>query len=276
MSIFICPVCGCELQREDSIYTCQKGHNFDISAQGYVNLMPSDKARSNAGDNADMMAARSRFLGAGYYSCLKDAVAKCVVDAVSDGKMGNDPLVIDAGCGEGYYTAAVEQYLSENGIQARVAGIDISKRGIKTAAKRDKLVAFAVAGIFNMPFETARVNVVISIFAPLCDDEFRRVLAPGGMLFVVGPGKNHLFGLKEKVYDTPYVNDEEEYCPEGFEVVRRIKVHDDLTVLGGHIHDLFMMTPYFWNTPIEQAKRLDGLETLDTPVDFIITQLKKQ
>lgn len=276
MYIFICPVCGSALEKGERAYTCKNGHSFDIAAQGYVNLMPSDKPHGNAGDSAEMMAARSRFLSAGYYSCLKDAVAKGVAEALRGGKREDNPLVIDAGCGEGYYTAAVEQHLGDNGIRARVAGIDISKRGIKYAAKRDKAVAFAVAGIFNMPFATAGADVIISIFAPLCDDEFRRVLAPGGTLFVVGPGKNHLFGLKEKVYDTPYLNDEEEYCPQGFEVVKRTRVYDEITVLGGHIHDLFLMTPYFWNTPQELAKRLDGLERLDTPVDFIITQLKRQ
>lgn len=276
MDIFTCPVCGCALQREEKAYICRNGHNFDISAQGYVNLMPSDRPRGNSGDSAEMMAARSRFLNAGYYDCLKDAVAECVADALRGGKLGWRPLVIDAGCGEGYYTAAVERYLRKEGIRARVAGIDISKRGIKAAAKRDKEVAFAVAGIFDMPFAAASAAAVISIFAPLCDGEFRRGLSPGGMLFVVGPGKYHLFGLKEKVYDKPYLNDEEEYCPQGFEIVSKIRVRDDITVLGGHIRDLFMMTPYFWNTPQELAKRLDGLERLDTPVDFIITQLKRQ
>jgi 23S rRNA (guanine745-N1)-methyltransferase len=275
MAIFICPVCGSGLCREDTAYTCQNGHSFDVSAQGYVNLMPSGNSGKSAGDNADMMAARSRFLNKGYYGCLRDTLTKTVADTLQNGAAGKNPLVIDAGCGEGYYTAAVAKYLNEKGIYARAAGIDISKRGIKSAAKRDKSVAFAVAGIFNMPFETVGAAVVISIFAPLCDKEFRRVLAPGGTLIVVGPGRNHLYGLKKAVYDTPYVNDEEPYCPDGFETVQKINVHDEITVLGGNIGDLFMMTPYFWNTPLEEAKRLDGLEHLDTPVDFIITLLKK-
>lgn len=275
MSIFICPVCGCELCRDGAVYTCQSGHNFDVSAQGYVNLMPSGKARGNAGDSADMMAARSRFLNQDYYGCLKDALSQVVADTIKGGTTAKTPLVIDAGCGEGYYTAAVARFLKEKDIGARVAGIDISRRGIKSAAKRDKSVAFAVAGIFSMPFETGSAALVMSIFAPLCESEFMRVLAPGGMLVVVGPGKDHLLGLKKAVYDTPYVNDEEPFCPDGFEVVRKTKVNDNITVLGGHIGDLFMMTPYFWNTPIEEAKRLDGLERLDTSVDFIITQLKK-
>jgi 23S rRNA (guanine745-N1)-methyltransferase len=275
MSIFICPVCGGGLDREKSAYKCKNGHCFDLSAQGYVNLMPSDKARGNSGDSAEMMAARSRFLNAGYYGYLKTALTQVVADVLKE-KKGESPLIVDAGCGEGYYTAGVADYLIEKETGARVAGIDISRRGIKSAAKRGKSVSFAVAGIFDMPFETGSAAAVMSIFAPLCEEEFRRVLAPGGTLIVVAPGKNHLLGLKKAVYDTPYLNDEEPYCPSGFETAEKTAVHDDIMVIGQNIHDLFMMTPYFWNTPLEEAKRLDGLDRLDTSVDFIITQLKKQ
>lgn len=275
MSIFICPVCGCALCREGGVYSCRNRHSFDVSAQGYVNLLPTSKVKSNSGDSAEMMAARSRFLNKGYYSCLKDALAQTAADIILQSKTDESPLIIDAGCGEGYYTAAVAEYLKENGISARVAGIDISKRGVKEAAKRDKSVAFAVAGIFDMPFETAKATLVMSLFAPLCESEFRRVLVPGGMLVVVAPGRDHLFGLKKTVYDKPYVNDEEPFCPDGFETVKKTRVRADITVSGENISDLFMMTPYFWNTPLEEAKRLDGLERLETPAEFIITQLKK-
>jgi 23S rRNA (guanine745-N1)-methyltransferase len=36
-----------------------------------------------------------------------------------------------------------------------------------------------------------------------------------------------------------------------------------------------MMTPYFWNTPAVAAERLQNIDILDTPVEFIITVLKK-
>ena len=34
------------------------------------------------------------------------------------------------------------------------------------------------------------------------------MLAPEGSLYTVVPGARHLFGLKEVLYDTPYLNDE--------------------------------------------------------------------
>jgi len=273
MPVFSCPVCKSGLERLSAVYRCRNGHSFDIAAQGYVNLLPSDKSRANAGDNAQMIAARSRFLNSGYYACLKDAVAMCVLKAA--GKSGKQPLVIDAGCGEGYYTAGIADCLAAHGIAASVSGIDLSKRGIARASKRYKNVQFAVAGIFNMPYADNSADVIVSIFAPLCDSEFRRILKPSGTLFVVTPGRDHLLGLKRVLYDNPYLNDEDKYCPQGFRFINSQRIKKEITVKGEHIYDLFTMTPYFYNTPAGAAERLKDINELITPIDFIITELER-
>lgn len=271
MSNFICPVCGGKLEREERAYVCQNGHSFDISAQGYVNLL-SGKSKANAGDNSQMISARTEFLNGEYYSCLKNALCRFSEDSVKDISL---PVIADAGCGEGYYTAAVEAYLREKGINAEIAGIDISKKGVKAAAKRDKNVEFAVASIFEMPFAADSANLVFNIFAPFCGDEFRRVLKKGGTLAVVSPGKEHLLGLKKVLYDKPYENEDKVVCPQGFEQTDKISVVQEITVKGNDILDLFMMTPYYWNTPALSAHRLENIDKIETPVDFTITVMKK-
>ncbi len=276
MSVFSCPVCKNSLDRQNKSYICKNGHCFDISAEGYVNLLPSDRGRGNSGDNAQMMAARSRFLNKGYYSCLNEALSKLPIDILSQKISGEIPVLVDAGCGEGYYTASAAALLRDNGIIANVAGIDISKRGVRLAAKRDKTVEFAVAGIFDMPVESGSADLIFNIFAPICESEFRRVLKTGGILAIVGPGKDHLMGLKTALYDSPYENAEEEFCPQGFETADKILVKQNITIYGSDISDLFMMTPYFWNTPAAAAERLNQIEVLETPVDFIINLYKKK
>lgn len=271
MPIFICPVCGNELEHKDKVYICQNGHSFDISAQGYVNML-SGKVKANAGDNAQMMSARTEFLNNEYYACLKSALCRFSAALLKD---NNLPVIVDAGCGEGYYTAAIASYLWDKGINAKIAGIDISKRGIKVAAKRDKNVEFAVASIFEMPFANESADLVFNIFAPFCDNEFRRILKKGGTLAVVSPGREHLFGLKKVLYDKPYENEDKVVCPEGFEEVDKISVKQDITVKGNDILDLFMMTPYYWNTSAAAAHRLENVDQIDTPIDFIITVMKK-
>lgn len=274
MPVFRCPVCKSGLERLSAVYKCQNGHSFDIASQGYVNLLPSGKNRANAGDNAQMIAARSRFLDSGYYACLKDAVAMNALKAAENSV--EQPLVVDAGCGEGYYTSGIADCLEAHGIAASVSGIDLSKRGIARASKRYKNVQFAVAGIFDMPYADSSADVIVSIFAPLCESEFRRILKPSGTLIVVTPGRDHLLGLKRVLYDNPYLNDEDKYCPQGFRFMDSQRVQKEITVKGEHVHDLFTMTPYFYNTPAEAAERLKSINELITPIDFIITVLEKQ
>ena len=60
---FVCPLCGGAMGRTDRSLTCPTGHSFDISAAGYVHLMPANRLHAkNPGDGADMVAARAEFL----------------------------------------------------------------------------------------------------------------------------------------------------------------------------------------------------------------------
>ena len=35
----VCPVCGRKLERKDKSFVCEASHCFDISKEGYVNLL---------------------------------------------------------------------------------------------------------------------------------------------------------------------------------------------------------------------------------------------
>ncbi|MBP3520899.1 MAG: 50S rRNA methyltransferase, partial [Oscillospiraceae bacterium] len=67
-SLFVCPVCGEELERQEGRYACAGGHSFDIAKEGYVNLLPANRQHSKApGDDKAMAQARTRFLEGGWY-----------------------------------------------------------------------------------------------------------------------------------------------------------------------------------------------------------------
>ena len=122
----------------------------------------------------------------------------------------------------------------------------------------------------------ASVAVATHLFAPFNSKEFARILRPNGTLFSVIPGARHLFGLKQALYDTPYLNDEKLPACEELELVTTTKVAADITLTSNaDIEAVFQMTPYYYRTSARDKARLEELETLDTPIEFVIAEYRK-
>lgn len=272
MSLLLCPVCGNPLRREERRYLCARQHHFDLSREGYVHLLPSNRMHSKApGDDKGMAAARNRFLSGEYYSPLR----RCLEKTVSF-YTGNFPKILDSGCGEGYYTAGVFRALTDEGRTPEMAGIDISKFSLRWAAKRTKDVEFAVASAYHLPVATESIDLLLNCFSPLGLGEFRRVLKPGGIFVYVVPAPRHLWQLKQVLYDHPYENPEErtEYPGFAYEEIRRVRELIHLPN-GQAIQDLFQMTPYCWRTPKAGIARMRQLEKLDVEIAFDIHVFRK-
>ncbi len=267
MSVFICPVCSMPLEKEGGSLRCPNRHCFDLAAEGYCNLLPANRKNSKEpGDSREMAASRSRFLSKGYYAPLLEAVSALAADACS-GK--NTPVILDCGCGEGYYTAGVREVLVKKGFSPVVAGFDISKPSVRRAARRSGEIEWAVASVFSIPAPDACADVVLNLFSPLAAEEFRRVLKPGGVFLYAVPGRRHLWGLKEAVYDEPYENEEKltPYAGFTYKEVREVRG----TIFLDNKEDiaaLFQMTPYYWNTSEKGSERAARLETLETEIEF--------
>ncbi len=257
-----CPVCGGELAREGNSLFCNgaRRHCFDLAKEGYVNLA-SAKA-SGGGDDAALIAARTAFLGGGHYAPIADRVCALLKEHISGG------TVVDAGCGEGYYTAR----MAESGLQA--FGIDLSKRGIRHAAKTagcDRAF-FAVAGIFDLPVADGAADGIVSLFAPVCEEEFLRVLRPGGVALLVGAGPDHLLDLKRVLYETPYQNEPRADAPAHMEKLAEERLSFSMSLDAPALQALFAMTPYFYRTSREGRARLEALEhlTVGAQVDMML------
>src|SRR5258708_36502586 len=105
--MLICPVCERPLARESTVYRCPAGHSFDIAREGYVNLLRAP----SPGDTRDMLRARRAFLDAGHYFPLVEAIAARTADRLATSAADASAAVLDAGCGEGTYIAAVAAHL---------------------------------------------------------------------------------------------------------------------------------------------------------------------
>lgn len=262
---FSCPVCGKYLFSKQQNYKCENGHSFDIAKQGYVNLLQSRQSKlKRHGDDKLMIKARYDFLNGGYYKPLLDAVCKAINKYLPD-----NASVIDAGCGDCYYSSSIITALADKELD--IAAVDISKDAVIFAAKRKSNIRLAVASVFSMPFADSSADAVLNIFSPFAPDEYNRVLSDGGFLFRVIPLENHLFGLKEKVYDKPYKNPPDELDIDGFTLVENIEVKYELELKSSEsIDNLFKMTPYYYKTSRQDQEKLKGLNSLMTPVEFSV------
>jgi 23S rRNA (guanine745-N1)-methyltransferase len=102
--------------------------------------------------------------------------------------------------------------------------------------------------------------------------EYARVLKPGGHLIVAGAGERHLFGLKQLIYDDPYLNDPRRDLPAEADGLRPVEVRNvtfTITVEDpAHMEALFSMTPYYWRTGRDGHSRLRAAGRLETEVSF--------
>lgn len=255
----ICPKCRAPLSASAHAYTCPAGHSYDRSKEGYVNLLLNAK-RGTHGDNREMILARRDFLDSGYYGALAETLSKAV-----SCRLGAHAHLLDAGCGEGYYTAACDRRLAS----AQILGIDLSKEALKLACKRLPDGAFAVGSLYDLPVADESQDALVCLFAPLAAEEFHRVLKPNGLFVMAVPGVRHLFGLKQVLYDSPYENPQKDPALEGFALEEERAVDTRATLTSPRdIAALFAMTPYYYRTPAEGRARLAALDTLQTEISF--------
>lgn len=273
MSLFLCPICGSPLTREGSSYRCPGRHSYDISREGYVHLLPANKKHSaNPGDDKDMIAARTAFLDGGWYAPLREELCR-----LANAYTNTNPAILDAGCGDGYYTEGIFSALENSGKSPRAAGIDLSKFGLKKAARRAGGVEFAVASVYHLPVADGSIDLLVDCFAPLALEEYRRVLKPGGVFLYVVPAARHLMELKAVLYDNPYPNAEEAVPYDGFDYVDIVPVTAAMEIRDREsLSALFRMTPYAWKTPKEGVERLNRLDGLDITMDFRIHMFRKK
>ncbi|MBW8486105.1 putative RNA methyltransferase [Actinomadura parmotrematis] len=174
----VCPVCGAGLAITGRGLRCPEGHAFDIARQGYANLLPGG-ARPGTADTPEMVAARETFLGAGRFDALTGRIATLLTGRAT---------VLDAGAGTGHYLAAV---LDGTPGAAGIA-LDLSKHAARRAARAHPRIGAIVADLWRpLPVRTGSMHAVLNVFAPRNAAEYRRVLAPGGVLCTVTPTPRH-------------------------------------------------------------------------------------
>lgn len=186
IALLRCPICRGALAREGGSLVCAKRHCYDLSRQGDVNLEPGKHA---AFYTKELFASRAWVFESGLY----DPVVRAIGEAAAPFLPGDRPgVLVDAGCGEGFYTGRV---LADRALWR--VGFDLSKDAVRMAARRVKNAAFVVGDLARIPLADGCCDVLLDVFSPANYAEFARVLRPGGALIKLAPRGGYLRELRE-------------------------------------------------------------------------------
>ncbi len=153
-SLLRCPVCATPLRLEKRTHRCEKGHSFDLSKEGYVNLLLSHQRKSkNPGDDKMMIQARRRFFDSGAFDPLvKLILEKGLRPEALDFRNSTPPKpqasglqpiafpsILDCGCGEGHLLGTLSTSLrSDSPLRSPSFGgqaVGVSRHSLLTTAE---------------------------------------------------------------------------------------------------------------------------------------------
>ena len=262
----ICPVCGTALSRIEKSYVCERRHSFDIARQGYVNLLPVQNKHSlSPGDTKAMLLSRRAFLERGYYAPLCRSVCERLKKYIPG------RVIIDVGCGEGYYTCMMKQY------GFSVMGADIAKEAARMACSRSREILWTVATASHLPAADECADAVTAVFSLFMNDEYARVLKRGGIVVEVTAGSKHLTELKELIYSQVFEQHKSPApCGEEFEELECSDESFNFTTDHDGLIELLGMTPHIHRIKKENGHALDNVEKISLTADYIIRVLRKR
>ncbi len=281
-AILRCPVCSNPLLNAPAGLRCSNNHTFDAAREGYVNLLLAHQKNSRQpGDSREMVQSRTRFLELGLYNPVSEGINEAVAACFSATGNRMPAAILDAGCGEGFYLERLRKFLDKNAGPgaADCYGLDISKFGVRRAARRDRSIQWLVAAVRNLPFAESSLDVIVDVFSPVDLAEFSRVLRKDGMLVTATPGPKHLNGLRRVIY-----TDAREHAASaiGREAAERFAVFSEKRITypvelktRESIIDLLAMTPYSWNIDRATRARVEALERLALDVDVEVRTFRK-
>ena len=278
-TVFQCPICSEQMHLKISTsksLICSKGHCFDISKHGYVNLLPhAGKTKYNK----QLFSSRKILSKNGLFDPLIQQLSSIINEAPS---LNGFIKMLDAGCGEGSHLSHLYRELSTIGGQIVLGvGMDISKEGIYMASKDYPQLLWCVGDIANCPFQSKQFDVIFNILSPSNYSEFQRLLNDKGMIIKVIPNSDYLKELRQLFFaqtdKQAYTNNKTlELFRDKLDLVAVQDLQYTRTLDQVLIHHLVNMTPLSWTAEETKRQKTLALNSLEITIDLRILMGKKK
>ena len=273
-----CPIDGLALRLDGASLRCDNNHSFDIAKQGYVNLLPVQfKSSKQPGDSRAMVQARQRVLDSGLFGGVADVVSDCVMHGL-DGQDGNHRLIVDAGCGDGYYLCHMQRRIDKRAPSSptKFLCLDISKDAIVAAARRGKGldVGWVVATNKCFPVVHGEVGVIVCGFGFPVWEHWAAIQISGQRVVTFDPCAKHLIELREHIYPSVEMKSSEPSAQAkscGYKLGNEQRVQYTVDKVDRtQVMDVLEMTPHGRRLSEEARQRIQAVDALALTVDIVV------
>lgn len=262
-----CPLCGGAFLKSSNSLICEKRHTYDIARQGYVNFVPGQKEMFY---KKELFDHRAQVFAAGVYA----PVVVRLTEAIDRYVPGENPVLLDAGCGEGYYAKAVCP-----GRRMVRIGFDLSKDAVRLAARGQSEAVFFAADLKRIPMRDHTADILLDVFTPANYAEFGRVLAPHGVVMKLAPRSGYLRELRalagDRLRHTAYDDsDVERYAHERMDVLHQEAITYTVDVTPETAQHLARMTPMLAGIDVDELD-LSGVSKITIDETLYIGRVKE-
>ena len=273
-SMLRCPVCKYQLQLKDKSLVCDNRHSFDIAKQGYVNLLTGGKPINEY--TKVSFQERQQILEKGMYAHLLEEICGFMEETFKDGKKRT---LLDAGCGEGYYSREISKRLGEK-LNLEIYGTDLSRDSLMLAAKSEPehRIRWFVSDISNLPVKNRKTDIILDIFTSANYQEFRRILSDDGYIIKIIPGEDHVQELRRAAADQLFHKEYTErkgvqHFEENFQLLVHKTVSRTFEVTPEEREIFINMTPLLFNVDKEKID-WEPVKTITVSGELLIGRKK--
>ena len=266
---FACPLCKKSLTLHENCFKCDHRHSFDLAKFGYINLAPQIKQSKEY--DKDNFIYRQNILESGFYQHILQEIEHILQD------LPDKHTILDAGCGEGYYSRKLQKIFPTKSYYA----FDISKDSILLASKNDTshTIKWFVGDLANLPIKNHSIDLILDIFSPANYQEFQRVLTDNGLLIKVIPTKQHVKEIRNKVAkqltNQDYSNQEIlKHFEKYFDILEQREVCATYSINEDQKEALIRMTPLLFHIR-HQAIDWSDLKEITISATILVGKAKK-